>query len=105
MFDSIAIRVDGPEAWDHRLRIDITFTDLHESYRLTLRNGVLIHERRDAAPGADATVTTTKLRLLARLGGDATSPGIEVTGDPTAVATLFGVLQAPDPDFAIVTPD
>lgn len=33
-----------------------------------------------------------------------TIDGVDVTGDATVLGTLLGVLDAPDPDFAIVTP-
>ena len=106
LFDSFAISVNGPRAWDLDLAIDITFLDAAENYRLTLRNGVLVHRNVPADP---ATVTATlslanKLRLLAFAAGDATSPGFEITGDAAALGSLMGVLDRPDPDFAIVTP-
>ena len=43
LLDAIAIRIDGPRAWDERLTIDWRFTDLGETHRSTLRNGVLTH--------------------------------------------------------------
>ncbi|MBO1902536.1 MBL fold metallo-hydrolase [Leucobacter weissii] len=106
VFDSIAIRVDGPRAWDESLSLDIVFSDLDETYRLVLRNGVLIHRLRiDGDGGADATVTAaTKLRLLALLAGDETSDGIEIAGDAGVLGRLTAVLDAPDPSFNIVLP-
>ena len=106
LFDSFAISVNGPRAWDLDLAIDITFLDAAENYRLTLRNGVLVHRNVPADP-ATATATlslSNKLRLLAFAAGDATSPGFEITGDAAALGSLMGVLDRPDPDFAIVTP-
>ena len=43
IFDAIAIRVDGPRAWDETLSIGVVLTDVGASYRLDLRNGVLVH--------------------------------------------------------------
>ncbi|MCW2553568.1 MAG: alkyl/aryl-sulfatase, partial [Mycobacterium sp.] len=106
MFDSFAISINGPKAWDLLLAIDVTFSDLGANYRLTLRNGVLVH-RKVAADPATATATVTvvnKLRLLMFATGDTTSPGVEVAGDATAMASLLGVLEKPDPSFDIVTP-
>jgi alkyl sulfatase BDS1-like metallo-beta-lactamase superfamily hydrolase len=106
MFDSFAINVNGPRAWDLDLVIDVTFVDLGADYRVTLRNGVLIH-RKVAADPATATATVTlasKARLLMFAAGDTTSPGVEVTGDETALPTLLSVLDRPDPNFDIVTP-
>ncbi|MGB3887486.1 alkyl/aryl-sulfatase [Gordonia sp. (in: high G+C Gram-positive bacteria)] len=105
IFDSIAISIDGPRAWDERLAIDVVFTELDETYRLVLRNGVLVHRVRIEKDGpADATVTTTKARLLARLAGDATSPGIDVAGDTATLPRLMGLVVAGDPAFNIVVP-
>jgi len=106
MFDSFAINVNGPRAWDLDLVIDVTFVDLGADYRVTLRNGVLIH-RKVAADPATATATVTlasKARLLMFAAGDTTSPGVEVTGDETALPTLLSVLDRPDPTFDNVTP-
>ena len=106
IFDSIAIRVNGPRAWDEDLSIDVVFADLGETHRLTLRNGVLIHRPRTERDGeADAVVTAAaKLRLIAFLAGDEASPGIEITGDASVLARLTAVLDAPDPAFDIVLP-
>ncbi len=106
MFDSFAISVNGPKAWALDLALDLTFADTGVNYRLTLRNGVLVYRRVAADPGtATATVTVVnKLRLLTFAAGDTTSPGVDTTGDATAMTTLLGVLDRPDPGFNIVTP-
>lgn len=106
IFDSLAIRVNGPRAWDLDMTIDVSFGDLAANYRLALRNGVLIY-RKVAADVATATVTVkldTKLRLLAVTVGDITSPGLDISGDAAALQTFLGVLDGPDPNFNIVTP-
>lgn len=106
MFDSFAISVNGPKAWGLTLALDVTFEDLAANYRLTLRNGVLVYRRASADPQtATATVTVAnKLRLLTFATGDTASPGVQMTGDAGALATLLGVLDRPDPNFSIVTP-
>ncbi|CDO07772.1 alkyl sulfatase-like hydrolase [Mycolicibacterium cosmeticum] len=106
MFDTFAINVNGPRAWELDLTIDVTFVDLAADYRLTLRNGVLVHRKAPADPAtATATVTfATKGRLLTFAAGDRDSPGVEFTGDPNALAQLLGALDRPDPGFAIITP-
>ena len=105
LLDSIAISVDGPRAWNLDLAFDVVFTDLDRSFRVTLRNGVLVYVEKPAdAATAAATVTLAKQRLIALLGGDSESPGVEVTGDADVFASLLSVLDPGDPDFAIVTP-
>jgi alkyl sulfatase BDS1-like metallo-beta-lactamase superfamily hydrolase len=106
MFDSLAISVNGPRAWDLDLVVDVAFADIGTNYRLTLHNGVLVYRKRPA-DGATATATlklANKLRLLMFAAGDHTSPGLTITGDTNALTTLMGVLDRPDPAFNIVTP-
>ncbi|GAB7067726.1 alkyl sulfatase dimerization domain-containing protein [Mycolicibacterium hodleri] len=106
MFDSFAISVNGPKAWGLDLALDVTFEDLAANYRLTLRNGVLVYRKTSADPQtATATVTVVnKLRLVTFATGDTASPGVQIAGDASAMASLLGVLDRPDPNFAIVTP-
>ena len=106
IFDSLAISVNGPRAWELDVAIDITFLDVSTSYRLTLRNGVLVY-RKVAADESTANATiklANKLRLLAFAAGDTTSPGIEITGDAEALPALVAVIDAPNPNFNIVVP-
>jgi alkyl sulfatase BDS1-like metallo-beta-lactamase superfamily hydrolase len=110
IFDSLAIRVNGPRSWDLDIALDVTFAgseaDSDANYRLTLRNGVLVY-RKIAPDPASATVTVRlagKMRLLSAAFGDFTSPGLELTGDETALQSLLGALDAPDPSFNIITP-
>jgi alkyl sulfatase BDS1-like metallo-beta-lactamase superfamily hydrolase len=106
IFDGFAIRVNGPRSWDLDVAIDISFADLAANYRLTLRNGVLVH-RKVPADSATATVTinlSNKVRLLMVAMGDFTSPGLEITGDQAALQAFLGILDGPDQNFNIVTP-
>jgi len=103
LFDAIAIKVDGPKAWDLDLALAIEFTDLDRHYRVTLRNGVLVYLENGAGE-TDVSVALSRGRLLALLAGDAVSEGIEVTGDQDALGRLLSVLDPGDPGFAIVTP-
>ncbi|WTX26893.1 MBL fold metallo-hydrolase [Streptomyces sp. NBC_00656] len=103
-FDSLAIRVDGPKAWDRTLTLHWHFTDLGESYRMILRNGVLIHfPTAGPVDDADLRLDLTKPQMLGVLAGKGLE-GIEHTGDPAVLQDLLSVLDEPDPTFAIVTP-
>ena len=107
LFDGLAIAINGPKAWETVVALDITFADLDVNYRLTLRNGVLVHRNAPADPAtADAVLTVaTKARLIALLlGGDVASPGIDISGDATVLQKLIEVVDQPDPAFNIVTP-
>lgn len=106
VFDSLAIAVNGPRAWDLDLAVDVTFTDLDTNYRLTLHNGVLVH-RNVPADSETANVTVTvgnTMRLLAMVIGGVGSPELEVSGDQVALQAFLAVLDRPDPAFNIVTP-
>ena len=70
IFDSLALRVDGPRSWELDIALDITFVDSATNYRLALRNGVLIY-RKVAADSATATVTAqVDEQVPATDGGD-----------------------------------
>ncbi|WP_430644772.1 alkyl/aryl-sulfatase [Agromyces sp. GXS1127] len=105
LLDSVAIRVDGPRAWDLDLALDITLSDLDRNYRVTLRNGVLVYVAKAADPEtAGVTLTLTKPRLLALAGGDVDADGLQVDGDRNVLDQLLGALGQGDPAFDIVLP-
>jgi alkyl sulfatase BDS1-like metallo-beta-lactamase superfamily hydrolase len=106
MFDTFAINIDGPRAWDLDVAVDITFGDVDTNYRLTLRNGVLVYRKVPADQStANATVKlANKLRLLMFAAGDTTSPGVEINGDANALPSIIAVVDRPDPNFNIITP-
>ncbi|QIS14577.1 alkyl/aryl-sulfatase [Nocardia arthritidis] len=113
IFDAMALRVDGPKAWNQRVVTDWEFSDENRVHRLELRNGRLTHYDRPAGarlPDPDATFTLTKPTLIRVLlagedFGVAVAAGhIAIDGDVTKLSELIGVFDAPDPDFAIVTP-
>jgi alkyl sulfatase BDS1-like metallo-beta-lactamase superfamily hydrolase len=103
LFDSLAIRVNGPRAWEEHLAIDWVFTDLSQTYRTELTNGVLIQDVDPVHGSADLTVTLAKPGLLRLLGG-AGVDGLQTEGDTEVVARLLAVLDPVSGDFAIVTP-
>ncbi len=107
LVDSIAVRVDGPRAWDKSLVIDLDVTDEGTRHRLTLHNGALTQRAaKDASPArppADLTLTLTKPQLLGVLAGRGLD-GVGTEGDPKALATLFSLLAEVDTAFPIVTP-
>jgi len=110
-FDAIALRVDGPRAWSADLTIDWNVKDEGVVHRAQLHNGVLVHFDVDGEmPAPDAAFTLTRQDLLAAvlggkdLGEMISGGSVEVDGNSAALTELIGYLDAPDPDFAIVTP-
>jgi alkyl sulfatase BDS1-like metallo-beta-lactamase superfamily hydrolase len=109
LFDALAIRVDGPRAWNERLSVDVRLTVAADNYRLQLANGVLTYSPAERSDSADVTLTGPRAALPVLAGGAVTvealaEADIEVTGDTSVIERLAAVLEAPDPDFDIVTP-
>jgi alkyl sulfatase BDS1-like metallo-beta-lactamase superfamily hydrolase len=106
LFDSVAIRIVGTQAWDHRFSIAWRFTDSDEQFHMELSNGALIHHPTNGTSGTrdvDLTVTLTRPQLLALLSTGA-SEGVEMSGDAGVLERLSSLTDAPNPDFPIVTP-
>jgi alkyl sulfatase BDS1-like metallo-beta-lactamase superfamily hydrolase len=105
----LGVRIDGPRADGRVIEFDVMFTDVEESFSLTVAHGALSHPHglRDQAP---ATVRAPRLAFLAVVGGvvtpaDAVAAGaIEVDGDPAVLDELVELLVAPPGRFPIVTP-
>lgn len=103
VFDSIAVKLDGPRAWHERTVIDWTFTDLGESYRMRLANGVLWHSTALGGESPDLAVTLTKPQLFQVLGTGKLD-GVTHEGDASAIGRVLSLLEAPEHQFPIVTP-
>jgi linear primary-alkylsulfatase len=111
LLDAMAIRLDGPRAWEHDLRIDWVVTDPDAEHSITVRNGVLSHRPGKHDPDADAGLVVEREALnqlllkTADIGELADSGRLRVEGDGVKLGELLGLLDEPDPGFAIVTPD
>jgi alkyl sulfatase BDS1-like metallo-beta-lactamase superfamily hydrolase len=105
LFDALAIRVNGPRSWDERLTFDCVLTDIGARYRLTLRNGVLTYTGAPQRKPADAVLRLPAAGALTALAFSGDAPAdLQIEGDTSVLARLLATLDAPDPDFAIVTP-
>ena len=111
LLDAMAIRLDGPRAWDADLRIDWVIADPDEEHALTVRNGVLRHRPgRHGDPAAEASLLVDRAGLDQLLldpetvGPLAESGRLRIEGDGMKLGELLGLLDEPDPAFAIVTP-
>jgi alkyl sulfatase BDS1-like metallo-beta-lactamase superfamily hydrolase len=111
LLDAMAIRLDGPRAWEQDLRIDWVTTDPDEQHSITVRNGVLSHRPGRHDPDADASLVVEREALnqlllkTADIGELAESGRLRVEGDGAKLGELLGLLDEPAPGFAIVTPD
>jgi alkyl sulfatase BDS1-like metallo-beta-lactamase superfamily hydrolase len=111
LLDAMAIRLNGPRAAEHHLRINWRVTDPDEQHAITVRNGVLRHKPGSHRGEADATLIVERdalnqlLLKTADVGELAESGRLRVDGDGVKLGELLGLLDEPDPGFAIVTPD
>jgi alkyl sulfatase BDS1-like metallo-beta-lactamase superfamily hydrolase len=110
VLDSVAVRIDGPKAWDEHILLAFRITDEDRTYLAELRNGVL-HHRVVAAPPDGVTTFTLARRSLIRLVtgqldlGAALADGtVVLDGDPAVLGRLVGLIAPVDPAFDIVTP-
>ncbi len=110
LLDAMAIRLDGPRAWEQELRIDWVVTDPDEERSITVRNGVLSHRPGRHNPTADAGLVVEREALnqlllkTADIGELAESGRLSLEGDGANLGELLGLLDEPDPGFPIVTP-
>ena len=109
-FDSMAVRLNGPDAEDIELSVNIFFTDLGESYHLNIENAVLHHRVSLPDKEADATLKLTHdlfiRMLIGQVGLKETlfSDDLEVEGSTVALLRFFSLFDKPKGTFNIVTP-
>jgi alkyl sulfatase BDS1-like metallo-beta-lactamase superfamily hydrolase len=109
IFDSLAVRLNGPRADGTILAINWDFTDIDQQWVLGLDHGALHHHR---GSGEDAAVTlglTHRVFVEVLAGvmdiGEALGSGaITLDGDADTLVQLFGFLDEPSYTFNIVTP-
>jgi alkyl sulfatase BDS1-like metallo-beta-lactamase superfamily hydrolase len=109
-FAAMATRLDGAEAEGKETTVNFVFTDVDETHVLWLENAVLHHARRDADPGAAATVRLTRDFFLRLATGEAGlrdmifSDDLDVDGSRLELLSFFSLFERPDGRFPIVTP-
>lgn len=110
LLDYLAIHLNGPHASGKLGRYDFVFTDVGETWRVSLENAVLQYTRSRPGAAAEATLTLTRPALNDVIEGRTTyekavqSGAIQVSGDAAAAAGLFSLLDIYDAWFNIVTP-
>ena len=109
-FDSMAVRLNGPDAEGVELRVNFVFTDLGESYLLDISNAVLHHRPSEPDAPADATLRMTHGMFLSLLLGQAglkdllLSDELELQGSKLDLLKFFSLLDKPEGRFNIVIP-
>ena len=109
-FASLSSRLNGPKAEGRDTKVNMTFTDLNETWVLSLENAVLHAARRDADPAAVATVKLTRPMLVRLVTGQeglkdlVFSDELSVEGSKLELVSFLTLLDRPGPPFPIVTP-
>jgi alkyl sulfatase BDS1-like metallo-beta-lactamase superfamily hydrolase len=112
ILDYLAVRLKHPDAAELAGTTLLELSDVGERHLLELSNGVLHNRSADGEVdvAADATVTTTRAWLDRLLAADdpatalTSGEGVEITGDPSALLTVFGLQDEFPFWFDIVTP-
>lgn len=110
-FTAMATRLDGEKAAARDpLTLNFVFTDTDETFVLNVENAVLHHWSRESDPTAAATVRLTRAFFLRLVTGQVglkdvlLSDELDVEGSRTSLVAFFGLLDAVDGNFSIVTP-
>ena len=104
---TLAVRLDPEKAGDSDMKI--AFVSEGDRHLVTVRNGVLIHEK-GAPEKASATITAPTAAILALLGRQATARELmakgvmKIDGNPLALMKFAGFFEQPPTDFPLVTP-
>jgi alkyl sulfatase BDS1-like metallo-beta-lactamase superfamily hydrolase len=110
ILSSVAIRIDGPKAWDEHLVLSFVLTDLDETYVFELRNGTANHRQTPSPAPGSTTLTLARRTLIGLMTGRVDFPAaladgtITIDGDPADLGRLVAVLAPTDRAFPIVTP-
>ncbi|WP_028799281.1 alkyl/aryl-sulfatase [Streptomyces sp. 142MFCol3.1] len=107
LLDSLAVRIDGPRAWNDHMTLDFVVIDEQRRHRVNLHHGALTHRgmpvHHTPKPHAGLTLILTRPELIGVLAGEGLA-GIETDGDPDLLTRLLSYTSDPDRAFPIVTP-
>ncbi|MCG2839568.1 MBL fold metallo-hydrolase [Sandaracinobacter sp. RS1-74] len=109
LFDYLAVRLNAEKAEGQKLALNMHFTDLDQTYALTVDNSVLNYSRKPN-PGATATAHLSKQALddvnlgKASIADKVKSGEIRIEGNAETLQKLMGLFDSFNPSFNIVTP-
>lgn len=110
LFDTFAVRLNGPKAAGKVIRLNYVFPDTNERFLVAIENGVLNYWAGKQAAQADATVTLSRPALNQIVGGTATfeqkvaAGEVKVEGRREALGELMSLMDSFGSWFNIVTP-
>jgi alkyl sulfatase BDS1-like metallo-beta-lactamase superfamily hydrolase len=107
--EAMAASLNGPNASEYPLRINLTFTDLNQNYVLHIENGVLHFQKAPPNPQADAGLALTKAFFLKMMTGEAgpkdllLSDQTKISGSQVSLIRFFSLIEKPPKQFPVVT--
>lgn len=110
LFDSMAVRLNGPKAEGKEITVQIVFKDLGQTHELKLENSVLHHRQLQAPAKADVTLTVTHALFLRLILGQAGlkemvfSDDLAVSGSRLELLRFLLLFEKPAMNFNVVTP-
>lgn len=108
--ERMAAAIDGEAAAGSRLKVNLVFSDLGESYVLWIENAVLHFRKAPPDAAANATLTLTKPLFLRLVTGQAGVRDLVFSGDATIsgsaldLGRFFLLVEKAPGTFPIVTP-
>ncbi len=110
LFDFMSVRVNGPDAGETPLVLEIAFTDRGERWVLEVENGVLHYREGKRHPDPDLTLELSRSDFIGMVSGGDGLPTllaegrIAFSGNPLTLARFGGLFDDFDPSFEIVRP-
>ena len=108
ILDLLAVRLNPERLGARSYAFNLVFPERSERFAVTIRNGVLVHERDVTLADAPTITAARPVFLQAMATGTMTravlSGTVRVSGNRRSLAGLGDVFDTPDPNFAIVTP-
>ncbi len=108
--DAMAACLNGPDAENINLKINLVISDTKESFVLWIENAVLHHKKAPPVPNANATLTLTKDIFIKMIAGTAgvkdtlMSSNLKISGSKIDLIRFFRLIEKAHGKFAIVTP-
>lgn len=106
MLDYLGILIDGEQAEDKDIKLNLAITDTQEKFCVHLIHGALLVYPKIHEKDARATLTMPRMGLAAMLSRneDLQAKLIQIDGDPHCIAELTETITDFDKRFAIIEP-
>jgi alkyl sulfatase BDS1-like metallo-beta-lactamase superfamily hydrolase len=101
LLDLLAVRINPARA--RAMTLNLAFPDRKEAFAVTVRNGVLVYEA-GAHAEADVSLSLPRAAFLGAMFAGVPAASAKIDGDGQSWTAFVKFFDAPDPNFAIVTP-